>query len=353
MKNMKRIAIISPSGKFYGSEQVLFDFLSTSYKKYDVFTPHGTIYEKIKVHGVHTPRLFSSVKRLYAHLAWQLLCGKYDGIYINEAGHIRYLNLLADVFPHKHFYAHIRLLEDCSAARLGQEKNNITYISVSNYITHEVERNTRIKCHTIHDIYKPSSGTMGINDLKDHNGTIRLGIVGRVTSTKGLNDISYFCDYCENNPSMSHLEFNFFGGIDDHIPAVRDFVVRAENYKHITCKFRGFISEKRNIYQDIDLLIHFNKVESLGRIIMEALDYGVPFIGFQSGGIGELANLFGVGDYMVPDADCWEHTFYKRIMDTMVDYDATIQDYTKAKEQMKIICSPDTYTRKLENLFYE
>lgn len=350
---MRRIAIISPSGKFYGSEQVLFDFLSTTSHKYAVYVPYGIIYDKIKAQGVHIPRLFSSVKMLYADIAWQLLCGKYDGVYINEAGHIRYLNLLADVFSNKHFYAHIRLLEDCAADRLGNERNNVSYISVSNYITREVERNNGIQCHTIHDIYKPSSGIMGINDVKNANNTIRLGIVGRITTTKGLDDISRFCDYCDNNTTKVHLEFNFFGGIDNHIPAVRDFVARADSYKHINCKFHGFISEKSKIYQDIDILIHFNKVESLGRIIMEALDYGVPFIGFQSGGIGELANIFGVGNYMVSDGDNWEYAFHKKIIDTMNNPRKTIQDYTKAKEQMKVICSPDTYTRKLEVLFYE
>lgn len=45
---MKRIAIISPSGKFYGSEQVLFDFLCTTQHKYVIYVPEGTFYDKIK-----------------------------------------------------------------------------------------------------------------------------------------------------------------------------------------------------------------------------------------------------------------------------------------------------------------
>lgn len=57
---MKRIAIISPSGKFYGSEQVLFDFLCTTQHKYVIYVPEGTFYDKIKNQGVHTPHLFTS-----------------------------------------------------------------------------------------------------------------------------------------------------------------------------------------------------------------------------------------------------------------------------------------------------
>ncbi|MCS3268032.1 hypothetical protein NXX78_20185 [Bacteroides fragilis] len=29
------------------------------------------------------------------------------------------------------------------------------------------------------------------------------------------------------------------------------------------------------------MLLHFNKVEPLGRIVMEALDFGIPFFRFQ------------------------------------------------------------------------
>lgn len=350
---MKRIAIISPSGKFYGSEQVLFDFLSTTKHKYVIYVPGGTFYDKIKNQGAHTPRLFTSVKKLYLHLARMLLCGEFDGIYINEGGHIKYLNILADLFPHKSFYVHIRLLEDCAAARLGKERKNVSYISISNYITQEVERNIGIKCTTMYDIYKPSSGIEGINKLQVSNNTIRLGIIGRVTTTKGLNDISSFCDYCETLSDKQTLEFHFFGGIDDHIPEVKEFVARTETYTNIVCKFHGFVSEKKEMYQSIDLLIHFNKIEPLGRIIMESLDFGLPFIGFLSGGVGELAHQFGVADYMVPDDDGWKFTFHQRIMDAVSDSYKTIQDYTKAKELMRTVCSPQIYTQKLEHLFYE
>lgn len=58
---------------------------------------------------------------------------------------------------------------------------------------------------------------------------------------------------------------------------MKDFVVKAGTYKNINCKFHGFVNDKKQIYQSIDILLHFNKVEPLGRIVMEALDFGIPF----------------------------------------------------------------------------
>ena len=350
---MRKIAIVSPSGKFYGSEQVLFDFLGNTTHKYVVYMPNGLFYKKVVQQGIHTPRLFFSVKRLYLHLALMLLCGKYDGVYINEGGHIKYLNMLADMFPHKHFYVHIRLLEDCQAVRLGKKRNNISYISISDYITHEVKSNTEIECYTMYDIYNPISGKDGINNIQFRDNVLRMGIVGRVTTTKGLRDIVQFCDYCENHPIQPSFEFHFFGGIDSHIPEVQRFVSKAETYCNIKCLFHGFVNDKKQIYESINLLVHFNRVEPLGRIVMEALDFGVPFVGFNAGGVGELAQQFGVSENMVSYEDNWESVLQKKLVYTILNVDKTNEEYNKAKIRMQSVCSPRTYTQKLEHLFYE
>lgn len=350
---MRNIAIASPSGHFYGSEQVLFDFLGTTTHKYVVYMPNGLFFEKVNQQSAHTARLFSSVKKLYLHLAWLLLREKYDGVYINEGGHIKYVNILADLFPQKHFYVHIRLLEDSLAKRLGKKRSNISYISVSEYITHEVKYNTGIECYTMYDIYKPISGIDGIKNIQLYDNVLRLGIVGRVTTTKGLKDIVRFCDYCENHPAKYTFEFHFYGGIDSYITEVQKFVIKAETYSKIKCLFHGFVNDKKQIYETIDLLVHFNRVEPLGRIIMEALDFGVPFIGFEAGGVGELAEQFGVSENMISYEDNWESAFQKKLVDIVVNADKMKESYKEAKIRMKSVCSPLTYTQNLEHLFYE
>ncbi|MFC4674419.1 glycosyltransferase [Dysgonomonas termitidis] len=349
---MKKIAIVSPSGKFYGSEQVLFDFLSATRHQYIVYLSHGLFYDKIRGQNKHCPHSYSSVKFLYIRLMFMLLFNKYDGIYINEGGHIKYLNLLADLFPRKRFFVHIRLLEDCHVHRLGKRRNNISYISVSEYITHEVMQNTHIQCRILYDIYQPISGFDEIRDMKPET-ICRLGIIGRVTTTKGLHDISRFCEYCEKHVTPFQLEFHFYGDIDGQISGVRSFIERTNSYKQIKCVFHGFVKDKIQIYQSIDILLHFNKVEPLGRILMEALDFGIPFIGFQSGGIGELARNFSVAEYMITDHSNWENAFQNQIINLITNKEKTIECFYNAKKKMKALCSPATYTQKIEELFNE
>ena len=350
---MKRIAIVSPSGKFYGSEQVLFDFLSQTQNRYYVYLPQGLLYEKLQRQNKHSLHTFSSVKLLYFRLLFLLLINRYDGIYINEGGHVKYINFLAGVLPHKHFFVHIRLLEDCYEHRLGRNRRNISYVSVSEYITGEVMRNAHLQCTTLYDIYRPVSGFGGINAIKLLNNELHCGIIGRVTTTKGLHDISLYCEYCETHLVPFRMEFHFYGGIDEQLPEVRSFVKRTKFYKHIKCIFHGFVQDKKQIYQSIDVLLHFNRIESLGRIIMEALDYGIPFIGFQSGGIGELAHQFGVEKYMIAEGNNWEVDLQNRIVTMIAHKEEVIEDYRQAKLRMEKLCNPETYTRKLEALFYE
>ena len=350
---MKQISIVSPSGKFYGSEQVLFDFLSQTQNRYHVYLPQGLFYEKLQRQNKHFLHTFSSVKLLYVRLLFLLLINRYDGIYINEGGHVKYINFLAGLFSRKYFFVHIRLLEDCYGYRLGRSRRNISYVSVSEYITGEVMRNAHLQCTTLYDIYRPVSGFEGINAINLLNDVLHIGIIGRVTTTKGLHNISQYCEYCENHLVSFKMEFHFYGGIDEHLPEIRSFVERTESYKHIKCIFHGFVQDKKQIYQSIDILLHFNKVESLGRIVMEALDYGVPFIGFQSGGIGELAHQFGVEKYMIGKGDNWEADLQNRITDMITHKKEVIEDYSQAKLKMETLCNPKTYTCRLEELFYE
>lgn len=350
---MKRIAIISPSGKLYGSEQVLLDFLSTTRNLYHVYLPMGEFFDKLRIQNIHFLHLYSSVRLLYVKLFFLLLLNKYDGIYINEGGHVKYLNILAILFPYKHFFVHIRLVEDSDSKRLGKKHSNISYVSISEYITRVVLQNANIECKTIYDIYKPISGFDGIRNIKLINNLCRLGIVGRVTPTKGLYDISQFCEYCEKHIGSLFFELHFYGGIDSHIPEVQNFIKQSEFFRNIKCIFHGFVNQKQLIYSNIDILVHFNKAEPLGRILMEALDFGIPFVGYNLGGVGEMAYHFGVFHYMIPYQDNWQQILQERIVTMIMQSEKTVKDYQVAKEKMKEICCPENYTYALEHLFYE
>lgn len=347
---MRRIAIISPSGKFYGSEQVLFDFLTETKHCYEVYVLPGAFYEILLKQQRHIIHKFNCVKKLYLNLVLLLLIGRFDGIYINEGGHIRYLNLLAKLFPHKKFFAHIRLIEDTTKSRLQGTPANVTLIAVSDYITDAVKKRNGLPAVTVYDLYRSSSRIADIHKPLSDLSIINIGIVGRITDTKGIEYIEKFCDYAEYH-SQGQIIFHFFGNIDKQSIKVSTFIVKANNYKIIKCKFHGFVDDKNAIYRHIDILLHFNQYESLGRIAFEALDYGIPFIGFNRGGIGEITSHLGLSGFMInPDNSNWSSQMLSNVF-AVLETPAALHNYEHAKQKMQKIYSPQRYVSQIEQLF--
>lgn len=345
---MKHIVIISPSGAFYGSEQVLYDFLQKTRNTYEIYVPKGTFYDILIKQSRHKIHCFGSLALLYSYLAARIRFRQIDGVYINEGGHIRYLKLLARLFPSKQFFAHIRLKEDTSQSRLSHITNNLKLISISRYITRLIAENTHIKAETIHDLYRKSSPLQPFKLTASEN--IQIGIVGRVTDTKGIEYVKLFCDYIENADCHS-TTLHFYGDIDENSSAVQLFINAARNYKKAKCVFHGFVNDKGEIYNHINCLCHFNPIEALGRIAFEALNYGVPFIGFCKGGIGEIADCLGLSSFMVdPDNTLWCEQMYSNIIAVVRNEDA-LNTYAIAQRQMAEMFSPSNYAQQLEALF--
>src|SRR5210317_146486 len=96
---MIKTAIISPSGNYYGSEQTLNSFLNNTRVTYNVYVKYveGGFYSILNKGKPHKLFKFSNIPLLYIRLAFVLLF-KYNTIYINEGGHIRYIKILAKIF---------------------------------------------------------------------------------------------------------------------------------------------------------------------------------------------------------------------------------------------------------------
>ena len=52
--------------------------------------------------------------------------------------------------------------------------------------------------------------------------------------------------------------------------------------------FHGFEKDTEKIYHEMDVLLMFSKMEGFGRVTVEAMQRGIPVIGFDSGGTSEL-----------------------------------------------------------------
>ncbi len=267
--------IVSPSGKLYGSENVLFDFLKNSSLKFDVIhVPKKSQFkEKLELNNFKT-KGFSNVKLLYFSLLLELFIKKVKSFYCNEAGHVRYIAILAQLFPKVNFVVHVRILED--TLRIKKTFRNLQFVAISKTILQHMNNSASLVYDGYHFTEKRVWNLSASDKLK-------IGIVGRVTSSKGIDLFTQaFIQGC--GPG---IEFHFYGDVDIEYEKT-DIFQHLRSQKNVY--FNGFVSDKNLIYTNINVLMHVNENEPLGRIFFEILDYGKPFIGINKGGIAEIAN---------------------------------------------------------------
>jgi glycosyltransferase involved in cell wall biosynthesis len=339
-----KTAILSPSGKFYGSEQTLFDFLSTT-QGYDVYIknePNG-LFEKLKHETFkHNYFVFNNLPIFYFWLAVKLIF-KYKKVYINEAGHSNYVIGISKFFFWKSFYIHVRLTEDTIASRWKGIGSNIHLISTSQYIADLLEEQIKIKSYVI------SSPARAFKDhIKwdlDYTDLPlkRVGVIGRLTSSKGVREMVEFFNHLEVSKNKN-LKFYFYGDVDQKDEQVSLFLKQVNNFKNVNISFEGFVINKSEIYDNIDLVVHFNKDEPLGVIFLEALNQGKPLIGFNSGGIGCIAQNLKLESQMVNFSNQWCQDLVARIKTLEVKH------FIEAREIMLKIYSPKIYCERIENL---
>ncbi len=293
---MNNTLIISPSGNFYGSEQVLYDYLGSTSLHFDIAVPEKSVLEnKLKnVFSNHTLRGFSNdhLVLFYTKLLTGLLFGRYQHVYINEAGHTRYILLLAKFFPKKKFFIHVRIIEDTAAARWKLlPGKNVTILSISNFIQNALPFNSELLYDPFHftdheeDSSRPASVEM-----------LRVGIIGRVTRTKGLDKLFDLITYLRSIDAEKKFRFKLFGTIE--ADARNDnWIDKLASLDAVSVE--GFYDNQNEMYRSIDCILHLSEQEALGRIFLEAINIGKPFIGMDAAGIGEIGHLLNMEDALV------------------------------------------------------
>lgn len=281
----KEHIVISPSGQLYGSENVLFEFLEASHRSYKIYAPKGSIFYKKLKRANYKVREFKNLKWMYFKIFVQLIFSK-KSLILNESGHVNYVKMLSKLLPNRKFVVIVRLLEDCNV-RLNLLKKNITLIAVSKFIKENITSNN--DTFVVYDPYQLKSTNESLNENK--GGDYVIGIIGRVIETKGLDvvieifrDLSQYID----------VTLNFYGTYDNNSVWFKNFNSQLHDIKNLNYDFVGFVENQESIFNDCDLILHLNKVEALGRVIFEAVDYNTPFLCFKEGGAGELAHLLNL-----------------------------------------------------------
>lgn len=339
-----KTAIISPSGKFYGSEQTLFNFLSST-NDYDVYIKNESevLFEKLKSETFnHNYFVFNKLPVFYILFCFKLLI-KYKKVYINEAGHSKYIIRISKLFFWKSFYIHVRLTEDTIATRWKGIGSNTHLISTSKYIADLLIERIKVKSVVISSPARAFKNDIKWDSDYKYIGIKKIGVIGRLTTSKGIHEMIEFFRFLEEN-EKTNFEFYFYGDVDQKDENVISFLKQIEDFNKVKVDFKGFVIEKSEIYGHIDLVLHFNKEEPLGVIFLEALNQGKPFLGFNSGGIGDIAQNLNLNTQMIDVTDDW----CLNAIDLIKTLD--VERFKEAREIMLDLYSPKKYCERLEGL---
>ncbi len=137
-----------------------------------------------------------------------------------------------------------------------------------------------------------------------------LVLPGRLTRLKGHHDFIGLIDslVAEGRPVHGLI----VGGEDPRRRAYAEELRQAVRERGLAhhISFTGARSDIREIYAISDLVLSLStKPESFGRTVVEALSLGIPVVGYDHGGVGEiLTHLFPAGRTPLGDPDALRHT---------------------------------------------
>jgi glycosyltransferase involved in cell wall biosynthesis len=344
MRNCKTI-IVSPSGSFYGSEQVLYSHLDYTKKSYTVFVPFGSFFQKkLKRQHKHDVCGFSNIKLLYVKIFLKLLFAKYTTLYINEGGHIKYAKLIAKLFPFVNVVVHIRLVEDTTSNRLGKLPKNLKLISISSFI-----RDLLLPEYTSIKIVDPLDiSNVFKQRFKLNKQCIRIGIIGRVSLSKGLYNYEKLFNYYFSLQKLKNIQFIFFGELVDKEKEALEFFDKYSGPNFPQVEFKGFVKDQEKIFSSIDAVLHLNEKEPLGRIGLESWARGIPFVCFNAGGCKEINQTLEMERFSLPLDVNWEVEVID-LISSLDNFSNTEQD--TARLNLQSYFSIDRYVEQLEKQF--
>lgn len=147
------------------------------------------------------------------------------------------------------------------------------------------------------------------DDFPQLSGKKILTLPGRLTRLKGHND---FIDLLSKLKQAGEPVHGLIVGGED--PKRQHYAAELRKRIHTeglddTITFTGNRSDIREIYAISDVVLSLStKPESFGRTVLEALSLGVPVIGYDHGGVGEiLSHLYPDGRITI-DSDITEIT---------------------------------------------
>jgi glycosyltransferase involved in cell wall biosynthesis len=161
--------------------------------------------------------------------------------------------------------------------------------------------------------------------------------------SKGLDKLPELLALISARGLVNRFTLNIYGDITDEVEGALIDVIGS----HPSIRFHGYVPG-HEIYAKNDIVVHLSRVEALGRIFFEALSAGLPLIGFNEGGIGEIGKQIGLHEFLV---DCGENEmegFLDRILKVAGSYKP--EDIRNAVHMARPIFNSVHYTGSIDGI---
>jgi glycosyltransferase involved in cell wall biosynthesis len=177
-----------------------------------------------------------------------------------------------------------------------------------------------------------------------------VGVIGRVTFTKGVKLINSILDLITLNKQSNHYKFIFFGDISEDVKNTNWFLNLKSDCR---VEFAGFVDDTDEIYSKVHCIMHFSEQEPLGRIFLESVDYSTPFIGLKAGGIGELGKLLNLEDFLAQNTDDKGLQIFKILTLVRENYEEAISRVKSARASLIKNFSVEQYVKNIDAILVE
>jgi len=357
-ETQRRVLSLDPAGLLWGSERALLDFLGMIpgfsgacclppgspliAKLRELEIPHFP-YFKANLHqrgvlqrGIALLGLMRAIRQFRPHV-----------IHVNQAGATKIALAACKVFKIP-CVSHVRLLEDVEYLnRIQPSPHHLKHlISVSPPIAEEIDRQPGLQSiprTMLLDAYRPF-GVQGSNPSPPP--TWDFACVGRLSESKGQELLIRALMILERRGLRPRTVI--LGDLNQHGHELQELVRDAGLIE--TVQFFGYHEQVGEVLRRTKWLVCASRYETLGRVLFEAWDFGIPVIaGATSGGAAVSVSTSGggllFGEWNASSlADCLQNA----LATTPTDY---VRMARNGRNWMVNATQPDQYAACISRIF--
>ncbi len=309
----KKILIVHTSTKISGAEisllHCLYNLLQSTYTIHIILPDKNELYHKLKnqfyvkvfaVHKFNKSYNFLHIIRSLINIIIQAIkISSYvrkhniDILYSNSM-YAQVYCIFIKVFSNRKLIWHVRDNVSGLVSKLVFPSLSNKIICVSDYISGQI--NSSLKKETIHNGLNISEclpekhiGGSLKNSLNLESDIKLIAQIGQMVEWKNHVDFIKAAKLIIPKYNKVHFLFvgtDLFGNNSDYINSLKKIVEKEGLNKFIT--FVGYIENIKDVFQQIDILIHPALSEPFGRVLIEAMAMEKPVIAYNIGGAKEI-----------------------------------------------------------------